>query len=779
MNYIAFGVTIVLLVVLYFSLRKFINKNVKLTMKILSSLLGVVFFVRYFASERSLLDGVVALSYQNPFSSSYICFSTAILVWLSFASMIILCMLPFFKYSVLKNYAKTFCLVLSLFNIGFLSQEVYSFTGSYDISFCGVFLSIEIALTFLYSLYIFVDDILQNKKFKISKKEIVEMLCFLPLVLVLTVPPYLPQLLFGNFGHSQVIDFGLYHRIYLYLTFIFLIGLYFVLKRKMKDREYIRMILLFIALAGLISYCYDYDFGRFVEPTNWPLHLCNTAMFITPICLMFRLEKVFYFTLFINVLGAFLAMLMPNYADAGGFFTTNIVRFWINHSLAFSMPVLIILLGIYDRPKLRHFKYSMIGFAIYFVLVVFINAWFTNYNLTVDYFFVNSDFIADKLGLWAENLRNNFVWTIPIGGLKFVFYPLYQFLFFLVYVILGLAVWFLYVFVFQIQDFYLMLEEKNRKIKLDAQALSIKYGVKEVEKAMNKESKDKLVLQNVSKVYGNSTVYSAHDVDLTVEAGEIFGFLGPNGAGKSTIIKCIVGIQPPTKGKIEINGYDIEKQPLSAKMQFGFVPDHYALYENLTAREFINYIADLYGVGKKEREERISKYIKLLALEEAFDNKIKTFSHGMKQKVAIISALVHNPKVWILDEPLTGLDPTSIYQVKECMKEHAQNGNIVFFSSHIIDIVEKLCDRIAIIKNGQIVASAKLDQLQSKDIGLEQYYLDIIENKALGGEKIIVQENKVQKEKAESKFFEKKEKKKNKLDKKKDKKAKSKEKGEE
>ena len=217
-----------------------------------------------------------------------------------------------------------------------------------------------------------------------------------------------------------------------------------------------------------------------------------------------------------------------------------------------------------------------------------------------------------------------------------------------------------------------------------------------------------------------------------------------------------MGIQPPTKGSIEINGYDIERQPLYAKEQFGFVPDHYALYENLTGREFINYIADLYGVDKKSRDERISKYIKILALEDAFDNKIKTYSHGMKQKVAIISALVHNPKVWILDEPLTGLDPNSIFQVKECMKEHAQNGNIVFFSSHIIDIVEKLCDRIAIIKKGRIVASTKLEDLKEQNLSLEQYYLDIINDNNIGTHAMRVESKKEVEEAPASKFFEKK-----------------------
>ena len=163
-----------------------------------------------------------------------------------------------------------------------------------------------------------------------------------------------------------------------------------------------------------------------------------------------------------------------------------------------------------------------------------------------------------------------------------------------------------------------------------------------------------------------------------------------------------------------------------AKKQIGFVPDHYALYERLTAREYINYIADLYNVSKEDRDERLNRYIKLFEFETAIDNPIKTYSHGMKQKVTIMSALIHNPKVWILDEPLTGLDPNSIFQVKECMKQHAAEGNIVFFSSHIIDVVERICNKIAIIKKGQIQCVRNLAEMEESGENLEQFYMEII-----------------------------------------------------
>jgi len=236
-----------------------------------------------------------------------------------------------------------------------------------------------------------------------------------------------------------------------------------------------------------------------------------------------------------------------------------------------------------------------------------------------------------------------------------------------------------------------------------------------------------LVFEHFSKRYGNSPVLSAKDVNLKVTGGQIFGFLGPNGAGKSTCIKSAIGIQPVTEGHIFVCGYDTTTESVKSKREIGYVPDHYALYEKLTGREYINYIADLYGVSKEDRDERIAKYVNLFELNQAFDNRMQTYSHGMKQKMTIIAALVHNPKVWILDEPLTGLDPQSIFQVKQCMIQHAKEGNIVFFSSHIIDVVEKLCTRIAIIRKGQIVYEASMEDIEREHPeGLEAFYLSMI-----------------------------------------------------
>ena len=167
---------------------------------------------------------------------------------------------------------------------------------------------------------------------------------------------------------------------------------------------------------------------------------------------------------------------------------------------------------------------------------------------------------------------------------------------------------------------------------------------------------------------------------------------------------------------------------MTNKLQMGYVSDNHAVYENLTGREYINYVADLYMVSKEDRDERLEKYTKMFQLEEAIDNQIKSYSHGMKQKLVVIAALIHNPKVWVLDEPLTGLDPSSAYQIKECMREHASRGNIVFFSSHVIEVVEKICDRIAIIQKGVLQGVFDVKKLTDAGVDLEDLYLSFVEN---------------------------------------------------
>lgn len=235
-----------------------------------------------------------------------------------------------------------------------------------------------------------------------------------------------------------------------------------------------------------------------------------------------------------------------------------------------------------------------------------------------------------------------------------------------------------------------------------------------------------LEIKNLTKSYGNSTVKAVDDLSISCNAGEIYGFLGPNGAGKSTTIKSLVGIYPFQHGDILVNGHSIKTDPLNAKKYIGYVSDNHAVFERLTGKEYVNHIANLYKVDMEEVEERCNRLLKVFKLEEAFNSPIKSYSHGMKQKVSVIAALVHNPKLWVLDEPLTGLDPQSAYQLKQVMKQHAQEGNTVFFSSHILDVVENLCDRCCIIKKGKLQGVYDLKVLKRKKESLEEIFMNVI-----------------------------------------------------
>lgn len=235
-----------------------------------------------------------------------------------------------------------------------------------------------------------------------------------------------------------------------------------------------------------------------------------------------------------------------------------------------------------------------------------------------------------------------------------------------------------------------------------------------------------LEIKNLTKSYGNSIVNAVEDLSISCNAGEIYGFLGPNGAGKSTTIKSLVGIYPFQHGDILINGHSIKTDPLNAKRHIGYVSDNHAVFERLTGREYVNHMANLYNVDISEAEERCARLLKIFKLEEAFNSPIKSYSHGMKQKISVIAALVHNPRLWVLDEPLTGLDPQSAYQLKQVMKQHAQEGNTVFFSSHILDVVENLCDRCCIIKKGKLQGVYDLKLLKRKKQSLEEIFMNVI-----------------------------------------------------
>ncbi|WP_431800319.1 ABC transporter ATP-binding protein [Halobacillus andaensis] len=236
-------------------------------------------------------------------------------------------------------------------------------------------------------------------------------------------------------------------------------------------------------------------------------------------------------------------------------------------------------------------------------------------------------------------------------------------------------------------------------------------------------------IQNISKQFPGTT--AVRDLSLQVNDGKIFGFLGPNGAGKSTTIKMMTGILPIDKGFITINGSDITKNPLEAKQKIGYVPDRSDVFLRLKGIEYLNYIADVYKVPTEVRKDKIEYFTKKFGIYGALNDHILTYSHGMRQKVVICGVLLHDPDVWILDEPLTGLDPKSSYILKEMMREHADKGKTVFFSTHVLEVVEQLCDEVAIINNGHIEFLGNMTDMKREfkdDESLEKVFLELTQN---------------------------------------------------
>ena len=235
-------------------------------------------------------------------------------------------------------------------------------------------------------------------------------------------------------------------------------------------------------------------------------------------------------------------------------------------------------------------------------------------------------------------------------------------------------------------------------------------------------------IKNVSKEYVEG-IKAVDNLSIHIRPGEIYGFIGPNGAGKSTTIKMITGITDYSEGEITINGVS-SKEELESKLQFGYVSDSPDMFLKLKGVEYLNFLATIYNVSKEDSKQRIIELAEKFELTSALGDKIQTYSHGMRQKIMVMGALLHEPKVWILDEPLTGLDPKSSFMLKEMMKEHARKGNSVFFSTHVLEVAEKLCDRIGIINKGKLVYEGTMEEIKENypNLSLEEIFLEITKN---------------------------------------------------
>ena len=232
-----------------------------------------------------------------------------------------------------------------------------------------------------------------------------------------------------------------------------------------------------------------------------------------------------------------------------------------------------------------------------------------------------------------------------------------------------------------------------------------------------------LEIKNFSKIYPNGKV-GVSDANLKVESGDIFAFIGPNGAGKTTTIKCIVGINDITEGDIVVDGVSIKVNPIKVKSMIAYIPDNPDIYPNLTGIQYINMIADIFKVDKAKRKELIQKYADMLELSGDLNTPISNYSHGMRQKLVIISSLIHSPKLLIMDEPFVGLDPKASHIVKDMMKDFCKNGVAIFFSTHVLEVAEKLCNKVAIINKGKIVKSGTMAEIK-QDKSLEEVFLEM------------------------------------------------------
>ena len=236
-----------------------------------------------------------------------------------------------------------------------------------------------------------------------------------------------------------------------------------------------------------------------------------------------------------------------------------------------------------------------------------------------------------------------------------------------------------------------------------------------------------LRIQNFSKTYGGNKK-AVEDLSLEIEAGDIYGFIGQNGAGKTTTLRAVSGILDFEQGEIYIDGHNVKKEPVVCKSICAYIPDNPDIYDFLTGTQYLNYIADIFRVDQRTRAERIVKYADMFRIRDDLGKLISSYSHGMKQKLVIISALVHSPKLLIFDEPFVGLDPEAAFKLKNVFKEMCEQGSAIFFSTHVLDVAEKLCNKIAIIKGGKIIASGHIEEVRGNS-SLETVFMEILENK--------------------------------------------------
>ncbi len=711
MIYAIMPVVIIALVLLMILWQRTFPREEKLFVKILAGVYIAFYIFRL--CHYDVFDDIVGL--KSDYMSEGMVTMTMILRCFTNVCCLITAIEPFRSLKTTKNLLATFVPLVVIANIILLKQNILALTGEFAFdnirSICFVVELVLMGAISLYYLYKFILNFESRRKtFNFQNY----FLIILALV-VASLPVSFFEVLFGHFG-EEASGFNLTHRSVLYISIIIPIVIYFIFRK--KNVETCRTMLIYLATACVATFCYTINVAD-LNWTNLPLHLCNTGVFLIFIAYVFNIKSVYYFTFFVNVIGALFAMFVPDASDA--LFLSGNIRFWYNHIYVFFLPILGMVLRVYPRPNLKMMKGAIGIFTIYFVLMVIANSWINTFD-SVDYFFLQGNVIS-KHAQFLTDIQRNFVLTLDIGGVAYKTFWLYDIVIYFGYIALLFIIWIFYEWLFRVQDHYSRLAELERMDMLDLRHLKKELDG-DLTKPINPRGKNMIKISHFTKIYAGNTKKAVDDFSLTVKTGQVFGFIGHNGAGKSTLIKSLVGIQSITDGKIEVCGYDITKQPLQAKLNIGYVSDNHAVYERLTGREYINYVADLYLVSKEDREARLDKYSKMFHLDKDLDREIKGYSHGMKQKLVVIASIIHDPKVWVLDEPLTGLDPVSSHQIKTLMRDMADRGHIVFFSSHVIEVLEKLCDRVAIIKQGKLIGEYSSEEIKKKRMSLEDIYLD-------------------------------------------------------
>ena len=695
-------------------------------LKCLSILLLAVFSVACLYRENAIHNqlGLNSKDALMPASSTVL---AVISCWLGLFTVSMGILAPFFKKKELHDYMAFVAPASVIFSAIFLKETFIAISGNEDpYHWENVLYVMQLVIIGIISCIEILNIPRRRQDCGVAKR-VGKNVGFFFTYLIPFMPAWAPGVLLGAVGNEPK-DFTVEHRLLMYFCLFVIFFFYLTGRKKPYDERIFAMIAL--SMSAYFSY---FSIDR-TALSMLPLHLCNTAIVITLITYVFKLEGLFYFSYLVNVLGAVFAIIMPNLYVLVS--EPKSVLYWFDHVYAFALPVLGVALGIFPRPNFKMVKKAIAVFTAYFVLIVFIDGWFNNapFNVTgetIDYFFLYSTFYLDKFPFALPLYKP---WDIYIGGQLIRLFPMYQLLVYVIFVAAMFGLWGVYVVLYRVSDDHKKLAYKKKMIRVQQYSLIKELNGRPISEPLNPEGVNMIKIEHFTKIYNGSSRKAANDINLEIHAGEVFGFVGHNGAGKSTTIKSMVGIQSVTEGRIEIEGYDISRQPLEAKMNIGYVSDNHAVYEKLTGREYVSYVADLYKVSPEDREQRLAKYTKMFKLEEAIDREIKGYSHGMKQKIMVISALIHDPKVWVLDEPLTGLDPTSSYQIKKCMREHADRGNIVFFSSHIIEVVERICDRIAIISDGKICRCSTIEEIKASGKTLEEIYLEYIDKSELEDE---------------------------------------------